>query len=140
MQESSHQVSPRSHLISKNVIQRNVKHTQSQDHSGPTVTTTRVSATSQANSQKVNTSCSQKRQGSDGAGYEAGIRVGTLDKSSPVSTHNKYEVLQQDDGVVLRHSERTLAETPSDLKSTDNHDSQGRSTAKRLKNDNVTPM
>ena len=138
VQESSHQVSPRSHLISKKVIQHNVKHTQSQDHSGPTVTTTRVSARSQANSPKVNTSCNQKRQGSDGAGHEAGIRVGTLDKSSPVSTHNRYEVLQQDDGVVLRHSERTLAETPSHLKSTDNHDSQGRSTAKRLKNDNAS--
>ena len=74
-------------------------------------------------------------QDGDGACLGAGCRA----KPCPVSTYNRYEVLQQDNGVVSRNSDSTLAETPSYVKLTDNHDLRGsKNTANRPDSHNAS--
>ena len=104
------------------VVKQNVKNANSQNRVELNAAT-RVSARFERNaSLGVSDICSQKIKDGDGVCLGDGYRVSTLATSSPVSTYNRYEILQQDDAVVSCHSDSTWAETPSDLKLINNQD------------------
>ena len=120
VQESSS--SSRCHLLSHKVVKQNVQNASIQNQVGlnaPAKVSTRFETNALLD---VSDSSSQKIKDGGGICLGDGVRVSTLPKLSPVSTCNRYEVLQQDDAVVSFHSNSTWAKTPSDLNLINNQD------------------
>ena len=125
VQDNSRQASSSHHLLSTKVVKSNITNVHVNDRIGLNAEA-KVSARFESSKlPSVTTNFDPKIQGREGVGLEAEIGVGKVVESSSISTHNRYEVLQQDDAVVSRQSDSTASKPISDLKFTDMHNLKG---------------
>ena len=92
VQQNSRQTSSSCHLFSTKVVKSNIRNVHVNDRIGLNAGAKVSARFESSKSPSLTTNFDPTIQGREGVGLEAEIRVGKLVESSPISTHNRYEV------------------------------------------------